>query len=252
MRGGSIGGSRLWAVGLALVLGCAPSYLESYQARHPGWEPVLPQLGQGLEEVLAALHRESPIGTIDVEIASLEVLRGDEDPWGVVPFEDIRSGQAPLMPSRDSVVLVELACTYNAGIDPQTRTRWAFYVLPAGSLEAWDHTTFREDCASVNAFVPARGEAVALERGARERLRARGGRIEIGLIDTYRRGFAFVEAGRLDDARAMLEVAERLRRGLIAQVRAGRASPQALLETERPRAKLMRSLGLEPKPLSPR
>jgi hypothetical protein len=249
MGGRNIAGAGLWVVGLALLLGCVPGYLESYQARHPGWEPALPQPGQGLEEVLAALHRESPVDTIDVEIAGLEVLRADEDPWLVTPFEDIRSGEAPLSPGRDSVVLALLACTYNPGIAPETRTRWAIYLLPAGRLEAWDHATFREDCHATNEFVPARGAAVALERGAMLALRERGGRVQIGLGDTYRRGFAFVEAGRLDEARAMLEAGERLRRRQLLEVRAGRMSPDLLRETQRPREKLMRALGLEPIPL---
>ena len=120
----------------------------------------------------------------------------------------------------------------------------AWYLLPEGRLAAYDHYRFEDECGAANEFRAARGERAAVEREAMERVAGAGPRFT--LEQAYARGLAYVEAGRLDEARAMLLIGERGYRQVSAQLRAsGRQG--ALSEVERMRASLMRALGVAPR-----
>ena len=83
---------------------------------------------------------------------------------------------------------------------------------------------------------------MALEREAFSRLPPYGARIT--LATAYRRGLAYLEAGRLDDARRMLVLGERSYRESVEGLRA-KGQGESLAEAERSREALMRALGVE-------
>jgi hypothetical protein len=230
---------------LLLASACASTYYDEYRARHPGFEGGPPREGAPLEEVLAALYAPSRVETIDVAIARLEISRSDREPWADLRFEALRSGAFESSDDASYAVLVTWQCRFEEGLREQRSQRTGYYLLPGNRLGPHDHYEFRDRCALRNRFVAARGERVPMEREAMRRVAARSGATRLGLVQAYQRGLAFVEAGRLDDASAMLVVGERGYRAATSRLVAGQTAPDSLLEATRLRANLMRALGVE-------
>jgi hypothetical protein len=66
----------------------------------------------------------------------------------------------------------------------------------------------------------------------------------LDLAETFRRGLAYVEAGRFEEAQAMLVVGERGYRSATARLPADAPLPDSIVEAARHRATLMRALGV--------
>lgn len=246
------------AIAVATALACQSGYYEEYLAAHPGFDPALPREGLTLPELLAALHAPARARTSEVAVAKLWIYRSDVDPWQDIPFESIRTGAVAVSDAHDYAVLVAWTCRFEAGLQQGETGRGGFYLLPDGRLAAWDHHEFRERCRVDNEFRAARGELIDTERAVTERLTALG--VRYSLVQAYQRGLAYVEAGRLEDARAMLVLGERTYRPARLEARArARARAQGdtppnpqegkqdvdLADAERLRAALMRALGVE-------
>ena len=235
---------RLLGVAIACVAalhGCATSFHDEYAARNPDFDPTLPRVGPSLPELLAALHAPGRVEKIQVSLARLVIYRVEGDTWREIPFEAIRTGEERPA-AADYAVLVVWACRYDQGLEERGVRRAGFYLLPSNRVAVYDHYDFRERCAATNEFLAARGPHVAAEREAFARLAGLGNRFT--LVQAYRRGLAYLEAGRLPEARAMLLLGEKSYRASAEALRAsGRA--EALAEAERMRAALMRALGVE-------
>jgi len=234
-----------WLAALLLGSGCASTYYDEYRTRHPGFEAGAPREGAALEEVLASLYAPNPVETVEVEIAELEISRSDVEPWADLRFEALRSGDFTSSDDAGYVVLVGWRCRFKEGLREQESLRTGYYLLPGNRLGARDHYAFRDRCALRNEFVAARGALVPIEREAMRRVAARSGATRLELSQAYRRGLAYVEAGRLDDASAMLVVGERGYRAATSQLVVGQTAPESVREATRLRANLMRALGVE-------
>jgi hypothetical protein len=237
-------------LGCALLgaLACQGSYYEAYRARHPGWVAELPRPGSALEEVLASLYAPVAVEGIRVEVEHLAIHRADVEPWREIWFERIRSGRFESDAAATYAVTAVRGCRATEGLREVRAQRVAYYLLPGNRLQSFDHYEFRPGCGQRNHFRAARGESVALERELEVRIVREHGRPELALDQLYQRGLAYVEVGRVADARAALVGAEPAYRALRARTRrsTGIEAQRALAESGRLRGNLMRALGVEP------
>lgn len=239
------------AGGLALAvlaaLSCSTSYYDRYRAAHPGWDGQFPREDASLEEVVAALHAPANAEGSRIEVETLQLWRVDGDVASRIDFDAFLRGEAQLAPDTDVAVLAPRRCTSERGLQEVKAERVGTYLLPDLRLEAWDHYDFGKACAVSNSFRAARAPAVALERAAAERVAADYGRPKLDLPQVYRRGLAYLEAGRVRDAEAALTAGEPryLLEGL--HVKQGQPPAEGLAEASRLREKLMRALGVEEK-----
>jgi len=233
----------LGALALAAVA-CETTYYEEYRARHPGFEGQLPREDAGLEEVLAALHAPSRFETSEVEIAWLEVLQTDALPFTPLDFEAIRSGELASSDDASYAVLVSRVCRFTGGLREEGGQYSGYYLLVRNRLVAYDHYAFRDRCAATNQFVASRDALVSVEREVTRYLAARGDGARLDLAQAFRRGLAYLEAGRLEEAHAMLIVGERGYRMATASLPPDAPLPDSVVEAARFRAMLMRALGV--------
>ncbi|HEY5658202.1 MAG TPA: hypothetical protein VIY27_10480 [Myxococcota bacterium] len=230
------------------ALACQGSYYDAYRARNPGWEAGLPQPGATLEAVLASLYAPTAVQGIRLGIEHLSIYRADVRPWREIGFDEIRKGRFRSEATATYAVTALHSCRASEGLREIRAQRSAYYLLPANRLESFDHYEFRTGCGQRNHFRAARGAAVALERELEARAAREYGPQELALDQLYRRGLAYVEVGRVADARAALVAAEPAYRAQAARARAapGPEARRALAESERLRGNLMRALGVEP------
>jgi hypothetical protein len=232
-------------VALLLASACASTYYDEYRSQHPGFEADAPREGADLEEVLAALHAPNRVETIDVRIERLEIARVDREPWVDLRFEAVRSGAFRSSDEDSYAVLVTWQCRFEEGLREERDARTGYYLLPGNRLGPRDHYGFRDRCSRRNEFVAARRELVPLEREAMRRVALRSGATRLELGQAFRRGLAYVEAGRLADASAMLVVGEQGYRAATSRLVVGQTAPESVREATRLRNNLMRALGVE-------
>jgi len=232
---------------LALAWGLAcgsPGVHEAYRAAHPGWEASLPRAPGGIPEIVAALHAPSEVEGVRVENVRLEILTLGAPPWRAVGVEALRDGRFQPAPAGDHAVVAVRRCRFDEGLRVREEERIAYYLLRAGRLVAYDHYAFGARCAVRDQFFAARGEAAALETALSAWIREHVGRRRLDLPQTYRRGLAYVEAGRLEEARALARIAERAYRAAVLEARRQGAPAQALRDVERLRGRLHGALGI--------
>jgi len=173
--------------------------------------PALPVPAEGaaLAEVFAVADavEEGPFS------ASAELLRVSKIAGGVweeVPAERARRADFALDPAADYVVVVARECS-----DWESRERWSdertsWFLLREGRLAAYDHWTFGPRCSLGNAFRPvaAGSPSRTNQRDLLRWLEQRRppGRVPVEL--RFQRGHAYVAAGRLEEAGAMLRFAD--------------------------------------------
>lgn len=231
---------------LLLASACASSWYDQYRESHPDFAGGTPREGAALEEVLASIYAPSRVETIEVEVADLEIERSDRDPWQELRFDALRSGAFASSDEASYAVIATWRCRFKEGLQEHADVRTSYYLLPGNRLGPRDHYAFGDRCAPRNEFVAARGaDAVADEREVMRRVAARSGATRLGLAQAYRRGLAYVEAGRLEEAGAMLVVGERGYREASTRLAPGQAPPESLVEAGRLREHLMRALGVE-------
>jgi hypothetical protein len=143
----------------------------------------------------------------------------------------------------DYAVLVGWRCRFDLGLSESVVQRAGFYLLPGNRVAAYDHYGFRDRCSADDEFLAARGPGIDAEREAFARVAGFGA--PISLAQAYRRGLAYLEAGRVGDARAMLVLGERSYRASSESLRA-QGRTDALADAERMREALMRALGATP------
>jgi hypothetical protein len=234
------------------ALACSTSYYDEYRASHPEWDGSFPREGASLEEVVAALHAPASSEDARIEVEALQLWRIDGDVASRLSFEAFRRGEVELAPDTDVAVLAPRACRAERGLQELEALRVGVYLLPDLKLQAWDHYDFGKRCTVHNAFRAARGDAVALERAAAERVAGDYGKPKLDLAQIYRRGLGYLEAGRVVEAEAALTLAEPLYRDATLKVQHHELPADALSEAARQRAQLMRALGVEAQAPPPR
>jgi len=164
-----------------------------------------PEPGWGVAQVLAlAEQREAGDFAVDVELR--RVARVREGVWEDVPARAARSGDFSADAGADYVVVVRRGCRDWEGRERWSDERASWFLLPGGSLAAFDHWTFGPRCALGNAFRPLAADAPS-RLTERDLLRWLEQRHPPGRIPTelrFQRGRAFAAAGRIDEAKAML------------------------------------------------
>lgn len=194
-------------IGVFLLGGCASSYYADYQARHPEWIPAFPDSEANLEQTVASLYAPPPIGT-QTMLRKLEILRTDLTPWQPISLAELRSGQFESSPDHDYAVIADIICRSRVAFESFQGEKIATYLLPRNRLTALDHFDFVEGCTVSNAFVPARGELITVERAVGEHVQRNYPASMFHASEAYRRGVALARSGRVDDARAMLALAD--------------------------------------------
>ena len=130
--------------------------------------------------------------------------------WEPVPERRARRGDFALDPAADYVVVVARECSDWEGRERWSDERTSWFLLRGGRLVAYDHWTFGPRCGLANAFRPvdAASPSRTNERDLLRWLEQRRppGRIPIDL--RFQRGHAYVAAGRLEEAGAMLRFAD--------------------------------------------
>jgi hypothetical protein len=229
------------------VAGCQTTFYDEYRARHPEFRADLPEEDSDLEQVLASIYAPQPDEKLEVKVRTLEIYRTDAHPWRALAFESVRAGDTAGSPTESYAVIVDWTCEAEHGLNKIGGERRAYYLLPGDRLAAWDHVRFRGDCALTTEYRAARGPEAATESEVTARIRKTYGKTSLELDEVYRRGLAYVEAGRLLEAQAMLTLGERgFRAAELALRRSGaRLDADPLAELRRLRASLMRALGVE-------
>lgn len=233
------------ALGALATLACGtPGPYEAYRAQHPGWDGEFAREGATLEEVVAGLHAPATSEDARIEVARLQLWRAQGDVAAPIDALAWQQGAVALADDADVIVIAQRTCRTERGLEDLEAQRVAYYVLPSRRLAAFDHYTFAKACAVTNAFRAARGSVIPLERAAAQRVAADFGRVPLDPAQLYRRGLAYLEAGRVRDAQGVLTAAEPGYRLVSMRLEPGKPAPEVYTEAKRLRAQLMRALGV--------
>jgi len=232
----------------ALACGTAGPY-DAYLAQHPGWDGQYAREGASLEEVVAGLYAPAASEDARIEVTEIQLWRAHGEVATPIDFEAWRRGDVALAPDTDVIVITKRTCRAERGLQDLEVDRVGYYLLPKLRLDGYDDYAFGKICAVSNTFRAARGPTVPLERAAAQRIAIDFGKLPIEPAQLYRRGLAYLEAGRVADAQAVLTVAEPGFRAASAHVEPGKPVPEMYTEAARLRAQLMRALGVKAEPV---
>jgi hypothetical protein len=168
-----------------------------------------PAAGDSLAEVFAVADAVEQ-GDFSVRAELLRVAKIAGGIWEDVPEKRARRADFVLEPGADYVVVVGRECSDWVGRERWSDERTSWFLLHDGRVLAFDHFRFGARCGLANAFrpVPADSPARANERDLLRWLEQRRppGRLPVEL--RFARGHAYVAAGRLEEAEAMLRFAD--------------------------------------------
>jgi hypothetical protein len=181
----------------ALALACASSTPD-------GPPPPPPGPGSSLAESLASLGAGAPAGA-SVRVDELRLLRVDVEPWEALDPDDAAGD----VPGERQALIAHRTCRMRQGVRTRTAPRASWLLFRGGRLEAFDHWSFGPACAGRHHFRPARGADVALERDLVRYVAQRFPDAAPRALDQLAMGHAYLEAGRVEDAEAMLAAARR-------------------------------------------
>jgi hypothetical protein len=190
-----------------LLLGCASNYYETYRSTHEGWVSDLPTAGMSLPETLAGIYAP-PVADYSRIIAKLDVLALEDGAVRRLTADEVAAAFEQDA-SGDYGVVATLRCQSEYDLKRYMGEKVAWYLLVDGKLAAYDHFDFVDRCTVANSFLPAAGEKVALERRVTDHRDARFPRSMEHEAEYYRKGIAYIAAGRRDDALRMLEAGDR-------------------------------------------
>jgi hypothetical protein len=168
-----------------------------------------PAAGASLAEVFVVADAVEQ-GDFSARAEVLRVSKIAGGIWEEVPEKRARRPDFALEPGADYVVVVGRECSDWVGRERWSDERTSWFLLQDGRVVAFDHFRFGERCGLANAFRPvaAGSPARANERDLLRWLEQRRppGRIPLEL--RFSRGQAYVAAGRLEEAEAMLRFAD--------------------------------------------
>jgi hypothetical protein len=190
-----------------LLLACAGSYHDRYAAEHPDWVPVGPSPGQDVAELVASRTAPSP-DDIRLLTHKLTILRTDVEPWEEHDLAALESGAFSPSGDADYALIVSTSCQSTEQLQSYREVQTSWYLLPKNKLVFWDHTEFNTLCVVMNEFVPATLSYVATERRVAA-IAAGYPKRSSYANQTYRKGIRLAQAGRVEDAEAMLAQGDR-------------------------------------------
>lgn len=194
---------RLAALALVtFTLGCAPTYYDTYKTKNPDWYGDVPRKGASLHETLAGLYAP-PVADYSRFVLKLDVLRLQDGAAAVLGDEEIEAAIATDEPG-DYGVVAALRCQSEYNLQRYMGEKVAWYLLPAGRLDAYDHFDFVDLCTVANEFRPAPQRAAALEGVVVAHRDAHFPKSMEHVAEYYRKGLAYLEVERTEDAVRML------------------------------------------------
>jgi hypothetical protein len=197
---------------------------------------------------VAGLYAPATSEDARIEVVAIQLWRARGEVATPIDFEAWRRGDVALAPDTDVIVIAKRSCRAERGLQDVEVERVGYYLLPKLRLEGFDDYAFGKICSVTNTFRAARGPSIPLERAAAQRVALDFGRVPIEPAQLYRRGLAYLEAGRVAEAQAVLTLAEPGFRAASAHVEPGKPVPEAYTEAARLRAQLMRALGVKAEP----
>ena len=174
-------------------------------AEHAGAE--FPRQGAALPETLDSIVAPRTTNAL-VTSRDVRVLRIDRDPWQEIPTSDVKSGRYEAAASARYAIVASLYCTAHVDRKRIYGEKLSWYLLPGGQLAAWDHHDFGDACTMFDEFKPARGDQIADEKHLIEYVQKSFPSSVVHVNELYSKGIAYVDAGRLDDAQAMLDAGD--------------------------------------------
>lgn len=194
------------SIAFVLALGCAADHHGRYLAEHPGWFPVGPSPGMGVAELVASLTAPPP-ADIRVLTQKLTIFRTDVEPWEEHDIAELASGSFTPLADASHAVIHASSCRASEQLQSYFGTQTSWYMFANDKLLFWDHGDYSAQCVLSNEFFPARVSYVAVERAVTAKAAKFPKPTEMAM-QTYRKGIVLVAAGRVEDAEAMLELAD--------------------------------------------
>ncbi|HXK22145.1 MAG TPA: hypothetical protein VMS55_05650 [Myxococcota bacterium] len=230
---------------LFALAACVSNPYESYRREHPDWDGDYAHEGASLEEVVAGLYAPAPSEDGRITIETIELWRAQGEIATPIDFDAWRRGNAGLPPDADVIVIAQRSCKAERGLQDLDAKRVGYYLLPGLRLDGFDDYGFGKACTVKNQFRAARGSTVALEHAAAQRVAIEFGKLQLDVPQLYRRGLAYLEAGRVLEAQAVLTTAEPGFRLASERAKESAAHSETYAEAARLRAQLMRALGVK-------
>jgi len=168
----------------------------------PFAEVPTPPLGAGLSDVLAVAHAKES-GGIEVDLREFRLSRVTDGFW-----EEVDAKDAARDPHGELAVIAVRRCGDWTGRDHWKAERASWFVLQGGALAAYDHWTFGPRCTLGNAFAPSPPALLDTERTLRRFVDQRHPPAPPPLAIRFRRGLAYLAAGRVEEARAELQAGD--------------------------------------------
>jgi hypothetical protein len=227
------------------ALACAGNPYEAYRRAHPDWNGEYAHEGASLEEVVAGLYAPAPSEDGRITVETIQLWRAQGEVATQVDLEAWRRGDAALPADADAIVIAERSCKAERGLQDVDAKRVGYYLLPGLRLDGFDDYGFGKACAVKNQFRAARGPTIPLEHAATQRVATEFGKVPIDVPQLYRRGLAYLEAGRVLEAQAVLTTAEPGFRLASERAKESPVHSETYAEAARLRAQLMRALGVK-------
>jgi hypothetical protein len=158
--------------------------------------------GASLSDVLALVRSEEP-GGMDVELRELRVSRVTDGYWEPVDPDDALSA-----PQGELAVIAVRRCGDWTGRDHWEAERASWFIHQGGTLAAFDHWSFGPRCALGNQFAPSPPALLETEQELRRFVDQRHPPAWAPLAIRFRRGLAFLGAGRSREALAELNAGD--------------------------------------------
>lgn len=166
----------------------------------------------GAAEVIALLHTHAA-GEFSVKVEDVFISRIEDDIWRTATESEVAGEPAPA--DVYTVVVGNRTCSDwqwmseedYVGYQNEGRSSW--YLLQGDTLVAWDHWSYLARCVPENSFHPARAENRRTEKELLRFVAQRFPNPTSPAAIRFDRGMAYVDAGRLDDARSMLQAGDR-------------------------------------------
>lgn len=187
-------------------LACASNPYDTYKAKNPDWYGEAPTAGASLHETLAGLYAP-PVASYSRFVQKVDVLRladGGATLLGKAELDEVLATDAP----GDYGVVATLRCLSEVDMKRYEGEKVAWYLLEGNRLVAYDHFDFVDRCTGRNAFQPASGDRVALERIVLAHRDASFPRSMEHTGEFYLKGLAYLGAKRTEDAEAMLRAGD--------------------------------------------
>jgi hypothetical protein len=202
-----------------------------------------PAPGASLADAIAVVRADEGAG-FSVEVSEVRVSKVAGGFWEEVDAR--RAARPDFVPDAGAVYVVSAKRRCEDWKRPRDRfeaERASWFLLPGGAVAAYDHWSFGPRCALANALRPARPEHREVERELLRFLEQRHPPRPLPFELRIARGLAFVAAGRLDAAHALLASADQAigaRRDLFEE-RTASAEEEAAFEAEQARLRALRA-----------